>query len=96
MISRLLGLVAPTYGTVDRGETYRLYRSLLVPGTVPWDLVYRIQRNLRASAIKNHPPDFKTSTESIGSFASIINNPSFDAITCLLNLGNEPDSNVST
>jgi hypothetical protein len=43
-----------------------------------------------ASAIKNHP-DFKKSTESIGSFASIINDPSFDAATCLRNLGNEPD-----
>ena len=43
-----------------------------------------------ASAIKNHP-DFKKSTGSIGSFSFIINNPSFDAITCLRNLGNEPD-----
>ena len=44
-----------------------------------------------ASAIKNHP-DFKKSTESIGSFTStIINDPSFDASTCLRNLGNEPD-----
>ena len=43
-----------------------------------------------ASAIKNHP-DFKKSTESVGSFASIIHDPSFDAITCLRNLSNEPD-----
>jgi hypothetical protein len=43
-----------------------------------------------ASAIKNHP-DFKKSTESIGSFASIIDNASFNAATCLRNLGNEPD-----
>jgi hypothetical protein len=42
------------------------------------------------AAIKNHP-DFMKSTESIGSFASIINDPSFDATTCLRNLGNEPD-----
>jgi hypothetical protein len=43
-----------------------------------------------ASAIKNHP-DFKKSTKSIGSFASIIDDPSFDAATCLRNLGNESD-----
>jgi hypothetical protein len=43
-----------------------------------------------ASAIKNHP-DFKKSTESIGSFASIIDDTSFDAATCLCNVGNEPD-----
>jgi hypothetical protein len=43
-----------------------------------------------ASAIKNHP-DFKKSTKSISSFAYIIDNPSFDAATCLRNLGNEPD-----
>jgi hypothetical protein len=43
-----------------------------------------------ASAIKNHP-DFKKSTESIRSLASIIDDPSFDAATCLRNLGNEPD-----
>ena len=42
------------------------------------------------AAIKNHP-DFLKSTESIGSFASIINDPAFDATTCLRNLGNEPD-----
>ncbi len=43
-----------------------------------------------ASAIKHHP-DFQKSTENLGSFASIINNPSFDAATCLHNLGNKPD-----
>jgi hypothetical protein len=43
-----------------------------------------------ASAIKNHP-DFKKSTKSIRSFASIIDDPSFDAAACLSNLGNEPD-----
>ena len=43
-----------------------------------------------ASAIQNHP-DFKKSTDSIGSFASIIDDPSFHAATCLRNLGNEPD-----
>jgi hypothetical protein len=41
------------------------------------------------AAIKKHP-DFMKSTKSIGSFASIINDPSFDATTCLRNLGNEP------
>jgi hypothetical protein len=40
--------------------------------------------------MKNHS-DFKKSKESISSFASIINNQSFDAATCLRNLGNEPD-----
>ncbi len=43
-----------------------------------------------AYTIKSHP-DFKKSTGRIGSFAFIINNPSFDAITCLRNLGNKPD-----
>jgi hypothetical protein len=43
-----------------------------------------------ASAIKHHP-DFQKSTENLGSFASIINDPSLDAATCLRNLGNEPD-----
>jgi hypothetical protein len=35
-----------------------------------------------ASAIENHP-GFKKPTKSIGSIASIINDPSFGAITCL-------------
>jgi hypothetical protein len=43
-----------------------------------------------ASAIKNQP-NFKKSTKSIGSFASIIDDPSFHATTCLRNLGNGPD-----
>jgi hypothetical protein len=38
-----------------------------------------------ASAIKHHP-DFQKSTENLGSFASIINDPSLDAATCLATL----------
>jgi hypothetical protein len=44
-----------------------------------------------ASAIKNQPDCLKKLTKIIGPIAFIISDPSFDAITCLCNLGNEPD-----